>query len=727
MAVLLGLPSHVAHLGLALGFAGIAALSISVPLRFETRGGIQGINLSEGAFVPLVLTQAAGVAPLALALAALVGYGIKVRDPVKVVFNVAQVTLWSSVAAVVFWAVGGSVTAPVMGGTNLLAVVLATVTLNLISMLALAGLFHRLEGRGVLELLREVGPVHGLTWLGNTSAGLLLGIVARQEPLGIALAAPLLVGMYLGYRGYVGVIEERARNDELHQVSRVLTAATGRPEMLEDFLARLARLLGGSGAEMVLTESGGLHRLTFGDARAEDRSSSSGDPVLDAMRRGTPVHLGRGSSGGDTALAVPLVSEGETIGALSVTGRHGLEPWDETDLVLLSTIANEAAVSLKNVELFAEVEHERRRLEDESRKLSEIVDAASDGIVMVSSGGQVRAWNAAMEDITGVTQSQAVGQPWFVVMRLRDPAGSDLLVDGESPFHRALAGQRLSGPVDVQLLRRDGAWRWLRCTMAPARIDDADEGASVVMVARDVTSEREVEELKADFVATVSHELRTPLTPIKGFLSTLRSRGEGLAFAQMEPLFEAMAHQVERLERLVADLLVVADLDRGAMALTRSRVDVREALEVAVEFERPHDDEDRVVVRPGAPALAAGDPNAVVRILRALLSNAVKHTDTTVSVQVETSDGQVLVHIHDDGPGIAPWEQERIFQRFHRLGDHLTRTQGPGLGLPIAQALARRLNGEVTVRSDVGSGSTFTLHLPAVGPRKVADRRREVS
>ncbi len=379
------------------------------------------------------------------------------------------------------------------------------------------------------------------------------------------------------------------------------------------------------------------------------------------------------------------------------------------------------------MELFAEIEHERRRLEDESRKLGEIVDAASDGIVMINSAGHVRAWNAAMEDITGVSQPQAVGQPWFVVMRLRDPAGVDVLVQGDTPFHRALAGERLNGPVDVQLLRRDGAWRWLRCTMAPARGDDVDEGASVVVVARDVTSEREVEELKADFVATVSHELRTPLTPIKGFLSTLRTRGDQLEPGQMQPLFEAMGHQVERLERLVADLLVVADLDRGAMSLTRSRVDVREAVQVAVEFERPPDRSDRVVVASGPSIWAAGDPNAVVRILRALLSNALKHTDTRVTVEVTTGNGEVLVHIHDDGPGIAPWDQERIFQRFHRLGDHLTRPQGPGLGLPIAKALALRLNGEVTVTSDVGSGSTFTLHLPIAGPRMVARRRREVS
>jgi PAS domain S-box-containing protein len=407
-----------------------------------------------------------------------------------------------------------------------------------------------------------------------------------------------------------------------------------------------------------------------------------------------------------------------TIGAIAVTGRRGLEPWDESDLHLLATVANEAAVVLKNVELFSQLERERARLEAESTKLGDIVNAASDGIALIGRDGEIQAWNDAMGEVTGVAPAEAVGHPWYVSLRLKDAADQELLPEGEHVISDALEGHRHSEAVAIQVLRRDGRWRWLRVTLAPVLREDA-EPVGTVLVARDVTSEREIEELKSDFIATVSHELRTPLTPLKGFLTTLVHRGDQMGPDQLNPVFSAMQGQVDRLERLIADLLVIADLDRGAITLERAHIDVGDAIRHVVGLEGP----DRVVVELAEPVAAVGDDDAVRRVLRALVSNAVKHTDGRVRVGVERRDDAVLVHVDDDGPGVAPWDQERIFKRFGRLGDHLTRTQGPGLGLPIARALAQRMGGDVEVVSDVDRGSRFTVRLPVARPRAIAPGR----
>jgi signal transduction histidine kinase len=264
------------------------------------------------------------------------------------------------------------------------------------------------------------------------------------------------------------------------------------------------------------------------------------------------------------------------------------------------------------------------------------------------------------------------------------------------------------------VLRRDGQWRWVRATFSPLVSDDGTVDGTV-MVARDVTAEHEVEALKADFVATVSHELRTPLTPLKGFLATIRTRSDMLSTDQVAMLHHSMESQVDRLERLVNDLLVVADLDRGRIALGREIVHLRDAIDVAVTEEQAVG-ENRVDAVGDLDLAAAADAAAVIRILRALVSNALKHTQGPVTIEAVRDGQEVAVHVRDQGAGIPPWEQERIFHRFHRLGNHLHRTQGPGLGLSIARALADHLDGSLEVDSDVGRGATFSLRLRSAGP-----------
>jgi signal transduction histidine kinase len=114
-----------------------------------------------------------------------------------------------------------------------------------------------------------------------------------------------------------------------------------------------------------------------------------------------------------------------------------------------------------------------------------------------------------------------------------------------------------------------------------------------------------------------------------------------------------------------------------------------------------------------------GDRGAITRILSSLLDNAVKHTAGRISVQVLARGDAAVMEVADRGPGMAQRDLERIFERFTRLGDHLHRVQGPGLGLAIARAYASELGGELTVRSDVATGSVFSLRLPLASVRAV--------
>lgn len=348
---------------------------------------------------------------------------------------------------------------------------------------------------------------------------------------------------------------------------------------------------------------------------------------------------------------------------------------------------------------------------------SAILEAASDGIAWIDADGTIRSWNRALAEATGVTPEQAIGQPWFVPLRLRDEAGREVLPGDGSTVAEALSGRTAGQAVTFKALHRDGRWRVLRATFAPVSEGDESPGGTV-LVARDITAEQELDDLKADFIATVSHELRTPLTPLKGFIATLQTRRADLDADQFASIFEAMAGQVSRLENLISDLLIVADLDRDAVSLTGEPLHLPLMVRAAVEEEH-RGERVTTVIAMDDRSRVVGDPAAVLRIVRALVSNAVKHTDGPVTVEVGTEGAEGTVRVRDQGPGIPPEAQQRVFHRFHRLGNHLTRPQGSGLGLAIARALADRMGGALELVSDVEEGSTFTLRLPLARPHLV--------
>ena len=677
-----------------------AILSVLTPIRLYVRSGVQGFNFL-GAVLVAMLFELPGAAPvILLSGAALVGFALKVRDLEKVAFNVGQVAIWAAAATAVFRLIVPAETtaSSLLGAAGALLVVTVVVLLN---GFLLYILFVRM-GTDAGRLRAVLSPLHILVLLSNSVSGLIMAVLAGTGLVGAVLGMAVLGGVFLGYRGYAGILEERGRVEHLHRLTQHLVDTTTRPAAVSDFLARVKDLFGGTHAELVLHRPSEDLRLLVPD----DPAFLTRDPV--GLLNGAPSYL---SPDGRTAMVAGLWDAGRVLGAIAVYEREGLEPWESSDITLLRSVVNEAAVALRNRELFEQVERERARLEAESTKLADVLGAATDGIALIAGDGTIETWNPGMTKITGVAEEQAVGQPWFVVMRLRDDAGQEIMPDSDHQVAEALRGRRLDHPVLMQGMRRDGTWRWLQCTVSPVAAQ-GETLAGSVLVARDVTAEHEVDELKADFIATVSHELRTPLTPLKGFLMTLRRTGGDVRGHSLDRVLEAMSNQVNRLEALISDLLAVAELDSGQFDLHPEYVDLADQVAAAAEVEVGPEIADRLHLEIRQRVAAVADPLAVIRIVRALVGNAIKHTAGPVTVEIDADDDRAFVRVIDTGPGIPPWEQNRIFGRFERLGDHLQRTQGPGLGLTIARALAHRMQGDVTIESDVGTGSTFTLVLP---------------
>jgi signal transduction histidine kinase len=233
-------------------------------------------------------------------------------------------------------------------------------------------------------------------------------------------------------------------------------------------------------------------------------------------------------------------------------------------------------------------------------------------------------------------------------------------------------------------------------------------------------SEREAEILKDQFFALVSHELRTPLTSIIGYLELVLEDSEPLAPNQRRFL-GVVDRNARRLLRLVGDLLFVAHVEAGRLALEMGEVDLRTLTTEAVEAARPRAEGKDLALEAvvdGVPPMA-GDRDRLAQVLDNLVSNAVKFTPErgSVTVRLTAQDSQALIEVEDSGVGIPAAEQERLFERFFRASTATERAiPGVGLGLTIAKAIVEAHGGELDFESVVGAGTTFRVRLPLRRP-----------
>ena len=381
---------------------------------------------------------------------------------------------------------------------------------------------------------------------------------------------------------------------------------------------------------------------------------------------------------------------------LVVGDRWAGQSFDEEDQALLDAVVAVAVPALDNAALFEQVAVERR-------KMTDVVTSSSDGIFSVDGEQRIQSWNPAMEHITGFAASDVVGSKCFTVFRPRDESGQELCV-AACPGR---CGHRDAVPVQVTTITGDQ--RWLTCTYAPM----PDDG--YVVVARDITAQKQVDDLKADFLATVSHELRTPLTPIQGFLHTLMRDDVAFDDVQRQRFYEVMLRQSERLERLVKDLLDATTLQDPDQLFLPEEVDWTQAVQHVVEAFRGQDGTRELVVdiEPGVPHVVADEQRAE-QVLSNLLSNALKYSDGgPIHIRVEARGERVVTTVVDRGPGVPAADRDRIFERFTRLGDHMTRkVGGAGLGLFIAKRLVEGMGGEISVTNAPDGGAAFTFTLP---------------
>jgi two-component system phosphate regulon sensor histidine kinase PhoR len=339
-------------------------------------------------------------------------------------------------------------------------------------------------------------------------------------------------------------------------------------------------------------------------------------------------------------------------------------------------------------------------------ELGAVLSSMAEGVLAVDAGGRIVSLNKAAAKLLNVDRAGAAGRG--IEELIRSPDIQEFVsatINGEGPAEKS-----------IFLPGNGGRFLDLHGTGVT---DEAGGKIAAVIVLADVTRIRRLENVRRDFVANVSHELKTPVTSIKGFVETL------LEGAMKEPdrarrFLEIIARHSDRLNGIIEDLLSLCRLEEDA---DKRRIDLKKThlepvLTAAVELSKNKSDEKGVAVELQCPADIDGRINGPLfeQAVLNLLDNAVKYSEPgqTVRVTAERAEGQVKIAVSDSGCGIEAKHLRRIFERFYVVDKGRSRKLGgTGLGLAIVKHIAQVHGGNVTVESSPGSGSTFTIHLPA--------------
>lgn len=340
---------------------------------------------------------------------------------------------------------------------------------------------------------------------------------------------------------------------------------------------------------------------------------------------------------------------------------------------------------------------------DHAQRLQALLDAMVEGIIVIDQQHRVLLSNRAAAGIFGFSQ----------------PVAGRALIEAVRHHEVATLAARLpkEGTVIGHEFRLEGTPPRFLEINAVALSEPSGAAAGAVLVFHDLTRVRELEGVRQEFVANVSHELRTPLSLIKGATETLLD-GVKQDPVALDRLLTIIDRHADRLTLLIDDLLLLAKLDSGRVALNLQPTALRTAVQETIEDLVPRAAlrEMQLDNQVTAGLVATADPDRLRQVLFNLIDNAIKYGRpagrVTISGQVLDA-GHVEVGVRDDGPGIPAEARARVFERFFRADKARSREQGgTGLGLAIVKHVVQAHGGDVRVESELGQGAAFYFTLP---------------
>jgi signal transduction histidine kinase len=315
--------------------------------------------------------------------------------------------------------------------------------------------------------------------------------------------------------------------------------------------------------------------------------------------------------------------------------------------------------------------------------------------------------------MTGIPAEEALGRYCSQVLRLRDHHSGQEDIELTCPLNRCQKGDRFY--VEGDFVRDDDIRITMGITYSPL-LDSDGQLVNIIANVRDVTQFRETEEMKSTFVSVISHELKTPVALIKGYAGTLRREDAHWDEKTVRESMAVIEEESDRLTQLIDNLLDASRLQSGQMRLDRTDVRVDKlAARIVDKFSTQTDQHSLALDFGDGFPHVPGDEERLYQVLSNLISNAIKYSPKggRITVSGRYDENHVYVAVSDQGIGIPAGERDRIFDRFYRVENALSRrTQGAGLGLYLVKSVVEAHGGQIWVSSSPGEGSTFVFTLP---------------
>jgi PAS domain S-box-containing protein len=421
--------------------------------------------------------------------------------------------------------------------------------------------------------------------------------------------------------------------------------------------------------------------------------------------------------------------EGATVGLINHTvlvRKDGTEfPVDDS----AAPIRNEDGQVAGCVLTFREVTLQRKLEQDlamqlaSARLLASIVESSDDAIISKSLEGTIQSWNQGAERLFGYRADEAIGRHISLVIP------PDRIAEEDEIVANLRAGRRIDH-FETERVRSDGSHVFVSLTISPLR-DEQGVVIGASKIVRDITSRRDLENnlrrlaadlseanhRKDEFLAMLAHELRNPLAPISNAVHILRAGdGDGRPVHEVGAMLD---RQVRQMARLVDDLLDMSRITRGTIELRTQTIELAPVVRQAVEASKTWCDDlehQLTVSMTDEPLRLQADPARLAQVIGNLINNACKFTNRggRIHLDVRREDDHAVIRLRDNGIGISPEEQQRIFEMFTQVDTSLERSRdGLGLGLTLVKGLVEQHGGSVSVHSDGwGHGSEFIVRLP---------------
>jgi two-component system phosphate regulon sensor histidine kinase PhoR len=418
--------------------------------------------------------------------------------------------------------------------------------------------------------------------------------------------------------------------------------------------------------------------------------------------------------GFESCIRLPLLARGQVLGLLNIQSRNSRQ-FTPSDEELLVAIGNQIGIAIANAQLIEDAERRRATLDSVMRSMV-------DGLILVDRHGRIAYVNRGTEQLLDQPSQALVGRTFDAVYR---DLSARVIQPEEVSDQLQTAAVNLQNTPSVELALTAPEPRTLQARFFPIS-GEGVESLGLGLLLRDITRERELDEMKSQLLATVSHELRTPLASIKGFATTLLREDVRWDEASRHEFLSIIDKESDRLSELISNLLDMSRIEAGTLRVDPDFADLRAIVaETLAEFQvmtRVH--EFRMEAPPSLPSVWA-DPRRARQVMRNLVENAVKYSPQggLITVNVQVTGNWLEVSVKDQGLGIEPRHLESIFERFYQVDSASTRrVGGSGLGLSICKAIIEAHSGRIWAESDLGVGSTFRFTLPLVPPQGLPEK-----